>query len=540
MSPRASAAVAELRKQLDHLAQKHKAELNGCLERWCLHLPAVCRCPYCESSDYARQASLVSISPPDPPQPHRVHPVVCSEPEPFREKSGCLDAENLRPDAMVSKVATARRKTIARSQEIVPRETVVEVSVSWLERITSSRKYEVFSGTLIILNALFIGAQTQYVALRAESDARNNRPLQVHTPTVFVALQVAFSLVFSVELGARWVCQGFCGFFRGSDISWNILDVVVVAFSFVDLFLNSLVESGSGSDVLGNITVLRVMRMVRVVRVAKVIRIMRFFRELRMMIFSILGSMKSLVWVVLVLAMTFYLFGLTFTAATTSTLDTLDRWHVPETQDLIAHFGTLDRSLLSLFQSMSGGQDWGMFYDALRTLPAQYRALFLLYITFAIFAVVNIVTGVFVECAMQTNRDDRDVVVQEELEAKKTYLKSMKDVFDEMDADGTGCISQAEFERNLSDERVVAYFNALKLDVSDARTLFRLLDYDQSNEVNIDEFLRGCYRLQGDARSLDMKIMQCEVRFLQERFAVFLRGLQDIQALLAKTSTGCQ
>ena len=34
-----------------------------------------------------------------------------------------------------------------------------------------------------------------------------------------------------------------------------------------------------------------------------------------------------------------------------------------------------------------------------------------------------------------------------------------------------GCITMEEFERRLQDERVMAYFNAMKLDVSDARAL---------------------------------------------------------------------
>merc|ERR1712048_1060034 len=115
-----------------------------------------------------------------------------------------------------------------------------------------------------------------------------------------------------------------------------------------------------------------------------------------------------------------------------------------------------------------------MYYDMLGKLPAQYCFLFLLFITFAVFAVVNIVTGVFVENAIANNQSDRDIVVHEELEAKKSYLESMRNVFEEMDDDGTGYITIEEFESRLGDHRVIAYFNAMKLDVSDARTLFKL------------------------------------------------------------------
>merc|ERR1719356_322959 len=97
----------------------------------------------------------------------------------------------------------------------------------------------------------------------------------------------------------------------------------------------------------------------------------------------------------------------------------------------------------------------------------------------------------------------------------------MKTIFEEMDTDGTGCLTLQEFERRLDDERVIAYFNALKLDVSDARTLFTLLDYDQSGEIAVDEFLAGCHKLKGESRSLDIAIMQYEIRWLKEAFLGF-------------------
>merc|ERR1712050_826768 len=137
-----------------------------------------------------------------------------------------------------------------------------------------------------------------------------------------------------------------------------------------------------------------------------------------------------------------------------------------------------------------------------------YRMIFIVFLTFSLFAVVNIVTGVFVDAAMQANQMDREIVVHEELENKKSYLFNMHQIFDEMDCDNTGFLTLDEFERRLNDERVIAYFNRLKLDVSVARILFEMLDLDRGGEVTIEEFLTGCYKLQGESRTMDMKIMQ--------------------------------
>lgn len=43
----------------------------------------------------------------------------------------------------------------------------------------------------------------------------------------------------------------------------------------------------------------------------------------------------------------------------------------------------------------------------------------------------------------------------------------------------------------------VAYFNSLEIDAPDAATLFDLLDYDKSGEIDIEEGRLGTWILQG-------------------------------------------
>merc|ERR1712125_135874 len=77
----------------------------------------------------------------------------------------------------------------------------------------------------------------------------------------------------------------------------------------------------------------------------------------------------------------------------------------------------------------------------------------------------------------------------------------------EADKDGDGTLSWEEFEEYLCDSRVAAYLGSLGLDSSIAKTLFVLLDVDDTNSVGIDEFVNGCSRLKGQARSLDVNML---------------------------------
>lgn len=394
---------------------------------------------------------------------------------------------------------------------------------SWLQRTTSSRAYEIGSGLLIAFNAAALGWEVQWASEHARDEALKNSTETSSSP-FFDVLSALFTFAFTIELGLRWVAEGFFDFFRTDELGWCVLDIVVVGVGLLEL-VSSVVFQGN-MPLAHEITLLRILRIMRVVKVLRIIRVVRFFRELRMMIFSIMSSLKSVMWVVLVLSMLFFCFGI---ALTSGTMDFLlehttqghNAWQDPVHADLVNSFGTLDQSFLSLLMAMSGGNDWSLYYQALKPLQFSYRVLFLLFITFSIFAVVNIVTGVFVQSALENDKHDREIVVHEELESKKEYCEAMRQFFEEIDEDGTGTIGFEEFLGKLDDERVVAYFNALKLDVSDASMLFNLLDFDQSGEIHIDEFLLGCYKLQGESRNLDMKVMQLEVRYLREAFHHF-------------------
>eukprot|EP00931_Biecheleriopsis_adriatica_P030172 TRINITY_DN17800_c0_g1_i1.p1 TRINITY_DN17800_c0_g1~~TRINITY_DN17800_c0_g1_i1.p1 ORF type:complete len:718 (-),score=129.89 TRINITY_DN17800_c0_g1_i1:212-2326(-) len=389
-----------------------------------------------------------------------------------------------------------------------------------LQQLTHSRSYEIASGFLILSNSVFIGYHTSFMAWRAMDDASHNRIQNKAIPEAFFALQLVFTSLFSVDLLLRWVADGFLAFLKSADVGWNILDILVVCSSLIDMGVEieqKVSRSEGDKSLMANFSVLKVLRVVRIVRIAHIIRVMRFFRELRMMVFSILGSFKSLLWVGTILGLCFYIFGISFVAAATSFLDKSEMWSDPAYSDLVEYFGSLDSAIIALYMSMSGGNDWAIYYVALQKIGSIYHQLFLLFITFAIFAVVNIVTGVFVDTAMQSNSADKEIVVREELEAMQAYLGKVQELFFAIDYDSNGTISADELDVAFQDPHVLAYFRALKVDIADALNLFRLLDSDGSGDISIQEFLEGFRNFHGEARALDTKMMQMEIRNISDQ-----------------------
>jgi len=368
-----------------------------------------------------------------------------------------------------------------------------------LRRVVRSRYYEFSVIFMVVMNTLFIGLQTQYAAMHR------------HPPAFEAISENVFCVIFFLELMVRFRAEGL-NFFISKDWAWNLFDSVVVLAMVAEQVLRVVFDDAF--EQLSTISMLRIMRVIRIVRVLRITRVLKFFRELRMMITSILRSAKSLIWVFLILSVLFYIFGISLVQGVVAFCDSQDKWESSDTAALRDSFGSLDRSFLALFEAMSGGISWGELLDSLKPLPVIYSIIFLTYVAFAIFGVVNIVTGVFVENAMQSGIFDRDTLVQEEMLEKEQYVERIKVCFEELDIDKNGCIGLDEFKEAVSDSKMVALINALGLDITDVQSLFILLDRDQSGSIDIEEFLVGCLRLKGEARSLDIAKMQIEVEFL--------------------------
>merc|ERR1740121_618629 len=125
--------------------------------------------------------------------------------------------------------------------------------------------------------------------------------------------------------------------------------------------------------------------------------------------------------------------------------------------------------MMTLFMSVSGGLDWGDVIFPLWAMNWIYVLIYLFYIFFMYFAVLNVVVGAFVAATADISKNDKDVLVKTELIRYERYAKKIQDFFHEADVDNSGSMSWEEFEAHLMNDKVKAYFQALELDVSQAR-----------------------------------------------------------------------
>jgi len=353
------------------------------------------------------------------------------------------------------------------------------------KRLVAHKLFDLTSALLIISNAAFIGVQAQCCSHPDNENETLNACFSVYT------------ILFLIELLIRLFAFRL-DFFIDQTWAWNLTDFVIVLISVLEAIIQ--LAAGDAGDGAQGFSMVRMVRIMRIVRIVRIIRIFRFFKDLRVLVLSIMSAMRSLFWALILLSLIMYGYAVIFTQAYVGSLDP----RVTTDGRLLKYYSTLPRSIFTLFISISGGISWVEVIEPLSLISQAYVVLFLSFVCFIVFAVLNVVTGVFCQNAIESAARDEEEVISEMLKQKQVYIKRLQFIFEDFESAGRGCMTLTDFEEKLADERVKAWFRMLDLEVNDAWTLFKLLDVDGTGLVDLDEFVTGCLQLRGSAKCMDV------------------------------------
>ncbi|CAE7254642.1 Cacna1h [Symbiodinium sp. CCMP2456] len=361
---------------------------------------------------------------------------------------------------------------------------------SRLQRMIDHPAFDSFFALLVVTNTIFIGIEVQ--------ETLSNPGVR---PTIFFVVQYIYTALFSVELMLRVVAEG-PRLFIDEECTWAWLDLVVVASSLAEVGFN-IVEAQGGTDVSG-LRAFRVIRITRFLKTLRLVRVFRFVMALRTLITSILYTLRSLFWALVLLALIIYVFSVLLAQAVGDYL--ADSADLDETLVVEAtkYFGSLPYTMLSLFKAISGGVSWEEVLNPLEKISMIWVLVFLFYVAFTYFAVLNVLTGVFCQSAIESAQNDHANVVQSMLANKEAHVEKIRALFSKLGAERDGIITYSMFQEGVNSQAVVEYFETLGLDVWDAWSFFKLLDLDSGGAVEIEEFFKGCLRLRGQARGVDV------------------------------------
>jgi len=248
--------------------------------------------------------------------------------------------------------------------------------------------------------------------------------------------------------------------------------------------------------------------------------------ELRILIDSVIHSGRSLLWCFLLLVSLIVSFSIVLTTGATSYRKS------SSSEDIALHgpaldkmYGSLSKSMYTLFKSITGGLDWGEAADAIAHAGPGYTATYITFIFFTIFSVLNIVTGIFVEGAIENAKQNRTAVMSQAEKHRINHMVEMMTIMKKIDEKDKGFITWQDYTNSLEDENLMKFWHSFNITVNDAAEVFAVLDRDCDGVVDLVEFVEGMRKFEGLAKSTDIQLLRAQIQNIEEDIMVLEENL---------------
>mmetsp|Transcript_3256 Transcript_3256/g.6408 ORF Transcript_3256/g.6408 Transcript_3256/m.6408 type:complete len:906 (+) Transcript_3256:104-2821(+) len=387
----------------------------------------------------------------------------------------------------------------------------------WLHRMVCSPAFDAFCTLVILTNAFTIGITTQWGIQWAVENVNQGDPPANSVIQMMDRVYIGFYLLELLLKLSVWRADFF---FNKETWKWNAFDLVLVLFGIYD-FLSEFVDVTGGLS----ITWLRMMRLLKTMKMLRVVRVMRFFRVLRTMLSNVVASMATLFWSVLMLCIIMYMFGLVFVQGITSYLGTTPLEKVETYEDILSYWSGVGQSTITLYLALTGGADWEQLAAPIKEADIIFYFIFMCYIAFAGFAVLNVVTGMVVDNAMKVSAKDESSVCAE-LNDLEEVIQFRQILAESNSCDMAGFITLQEFIEQLQTEVGREFMRVLEMDEEACKHVFKMIDIERSLKVDQNELINGC--LHGNSNmevELSNLVLECKKSMHQQ--AVFMDYMQS-------------
>eukprot|EP00930_Biecheleria_cincta_P057010 TRINITY_DN43019_c0_g1_i1.p1 TRINITY_DN43019_c0_g1~~TRINITY_DN43019_c0_g1_i1.p1 ORF type:complete len:672 (+),score=142.82 TRINITY_DN43019_c0_g1_i1:114-2129(+) len=402
-------------------------------------------------------------------------------------------------------------------------------TVSFLEKLVQSLAFRIACLVLIVINSIFTG-------VRMDSELRSSLERfqggSYKSNNTFFYIEIVFTIWFILELLLRILAERRM-FVFGENRSYNLMDSVLILLSVADMFLPGLPSA----------SFLRLFRAFRIVRIARLVQSISALKPLRTMLFAIVNSFPALCWAFFMITLTFFVFSIFIGGAVLALFEDCDiaqQSEVEKAMMLAPYFGNLYLTMVTLFASITGGDDWMTAARHLRLLKDGefYFAVYCCFIFFSLIGLLNVVNGIFVDSAVCTRTEDE--VVQHFRDDEHRTSEEIRRIFQQSDTDASGSITLEELQLQIKNPWVKAYFAGLDIDPREASIIFNLLDTDCSGELSLDEFITGILKMKGSAKGVDALAIMFDHQRLALSFNALCSYLEDqLSEIKEAVKPGC-
>eukprot|EP00931_Biecheleriopsis_adriatica_P032535 TRINITY_DN18982_c0_g1_i1.p1 TRINITY_DN18982_c0_g1~~TRINITY_DN18982_c0_g1_i1.p1 ORF type:complete len:623 (-),score=132.90 TRINITY_DN18982_c0_g1_i1:156-2024(-) len=400
-----------------------------------------------------------------------------------RSTAGVPAPIKLDDNVMDPRLATSKAGQVLSAMNLDPEEFT-----GWrrtMHKIISWPGFDTGIGLIIALNAFTIGLETQTKATipigcteECECKDQVDPTLTCELPPpILQDFDVAFFVIYLIELLLRFGTYGP----QSLRSHWVKFDLFLVVSSATDFILKAFADSDE-------LKKLMLVRMLRLFRLARAVRLMVQFQTLWKLVQGLYGCLNTLLWTFLLVTVLQYVFAVTGM----ETIQVMPELPLDDPYNIAVMDNFHDVLDCMLFQLQTFSFDSaGSVYRPL----AKQQPLTIVYfvVTFLLMsiALMNLVTAVMVNSSMDQAAEDKDAMKAWQQAEKAKELESLKQMFLELDEDGSGELSMDEIDSAPEDAQ-----DCLKTIAAtdNLQALFEMLDYDGGGTLGVEEFCNGVFK----------------------------------------------
>jgi len=172
----------------------------------------------------------------------------------------------------------------------------------------------------------------------------------------------------------------------------------------------------------------------------------------------------------------------------------------PYNDAAIYYFRNLPDALMTILQFFSFDSSGGI----MRPVVHHQLYLFLYFISIVLLlsiGLLNLITALMVDASLAAAAADKDVKKAMENERKRKQMIELKNMFGELDEDGSGELSLDELLSSPEDIKETLCEIA---GTEDLQGLFEALDYDGGGSLAIDEFCDGVFKFTSSEKPMEI------------------------------------
>jgi len=258
------------------------------------------------------------------------------------------------------------------------------------------------------------------------------------------------------------------------------------------------------------------------------VKLLMKLKELWLLVHGLISSASTMFYTLLLLFVILYVFASLGIETITKHELAMGPNADPQFSEIVrVHFPDLPRTMLTLIQFVTLDSVNAVYAPLVEKDPA-VAVYFVALILIVSVVLMNLVTAVIVNSALEQATHDREAFKIQEEKRRKRLVVDLKQVFQRLDCDGSGKISIEELLAAPDDDKALVR-KCMRLD--DLLEVFCLLDSDGGGEIEIEEFCDGILNAITSESPIELKRMEKAMSVLAKQMRVF----ETVQSEIGKS-----